>query len=139
MRFAELYDETASGDAAEHRRERRLLGLRDKSSRSLHQLAQSLAQRAVRSEGRRAIVHHGERKEAQVSADEQGNDKVEEAAAHATRSVEHRRQMQRQSVKAEAADGDDAPALEREAARHGEAAVEQEQAAETAAREADPE
>jgi hypothetical protein len=79
------------------------------------------------------------RKEAQVSADEQGNEKVEEAAAHAARSVEHRRQMQRQSVKAEAADGDDAPALEREAAQHGEAAAEQEEAAETAAREADPE
>jgi hypothetical protein len=74
-----------------------------------------------------------------MSADEQGNEKVEEAAAHAARSVEHRRQMQRQSVKAEAADGDDAPGLEREAAQHGEAAAQQEEAAETAAREADRE
>jgi hypothetical protein len=44
-------------------------------------LVQSLAQRAARSEGRWAIVHHVGRKEAQVSADEQGNEKVEEEAA----------------------------------------------------------
>ena len=67
-----------------------------------------------------------------MSEDEQNDEKVEEAAAHAARSVEHRRQMQRESVKAEAAEGSDESELEREAAEHGEAAAEQEQeAAET--------
>jgi hypothetical protein len=72
-----------------------------------------------------------------MSADEQDNEKVEEAAAHAARSIEHRRQMQRDSVKAEAAEGADESELERTATEHGEAAVEAEEAAEDAAREAD--
>jgi hypothetical protein len=72
-----------------------------------------------------------------VSEDEQDDEKVEEAAVHAARSVEHRRQMQRQSVKAEATEGSQESQLEREAFEHGEAATEQEKAAEGAAREAD--
>ena len=62
--------------------------LRDKSSLSLHQLVQSFAQRAAQSEGRWAIVHHVGRKEAQMSADEQGNEKVEEAAETAAREAD---------------------------------------------------
>ncbi len=73
-----------------------------------------------------------------MSEDEQDNEKVEEAAAHAARSVEHRRQMQRESVKAEAAEGADESKLEREAAEHGQAAQREEDAAQSAAREADP-
>ena len=72
-----------------------------------------------------------------MSEGEQNDEKVEEAAAHAARSVEHRRQMQRQSVKAEAAEGSEEAGLEREASEHGEAAAEQEQEAQDAAREAD--
>jgi hypothetical protein len=72
-----------------------------------------------------------------VSEDEQPDEKVEEAAAHAARSVEHRRQMQRQSVKAEAADGAEESELQRDASEHGEAAAEQEEAAQDAAIEAD--
>jgi hypothetical protein len=72
-----------------------------------------------------------------VSADGPNDEKVEEAAAHAARSIEHRRQMQRDSVKAEAAEGADEHALEREAAEHGEAAEREEKAAESAARDAD--
>ena len=74
-----------------------------------------------------------------MSGAEQNDEKVEEAAAHAARSVEHRRQMQRDSVKAEAAEGAEADALERGASEHGEAAEEDEEAAERAAREADRE
>jgi hypothetical protein len=74
-----------------------------------------------------------------MSADEQDDEKVEEAAAHAARSIEHRREMQRDSVKAEAAEGSDESALQRAAAEHGEAAAEQEEAAEDAAHEADQE
>jgi hypothetical protein len=74
-----------------------------------------------------------------MSGGEQDGEKVEEAAAHAARSIEHRREMQRDSVKAEAAEGSDESALERAAAEHGEAAAEQEKAAENAAREADEE
>ena len=72
-----------------------------------------------------------------MSEGEHNDEKVEEAAAHAARSVEHRRQMQRKSVKAEAAEGSEEAGLEREASEHGEAAAEQEDAAEDAAREAD--
>jgi hypothetical protein len=72
-----------------------------------------------------------------VSEDEQPNEKVEEAAAHASRSIEHRRQMQRQSVKAEAADGAEEAALERDASEHGAAAEHEEDAAQDAAHEAD--
>jgi hypothetical protein len=84
------------------------------------------------------LSNHTQREEQRVSEDEQEHKKVEEAAAHAARSVEHRRQMQRQSVKAEATEGADESALEREASEHGEAAEQEEDAAETAAREADP-
>ena len=72
-----------------------------------------------------------------MSEGEQDDEKVEEAAAHAARSIEHRRQMQRDSVKAEAAEGNEETALEQEASEHGRAAVEQEEAAQDAAREAD--
>jgi hypothetical protein len=74
-----------------------------------------------------------------VSEDEQPDEKVEEAAAHPARSVEQRRQMQRSSAKAEAAEGSDESALKREAAEHGEAAEAEEDAAESAAHEADSE
>jgi hypothetical protein len=72
-----------------------------------------------------------------VSEDEHNDKKVEEAAARAGRSVEHRRQMQRQSARAEAAKGADESALERDAAAHGDAAEAEEDAAERAARDAD--
>jgi hypothetical protein len=72
-----------------------------------------------------------------VSEDEQENEKVEEAAAHAASSVEHRRQVQRQAVKAQAADGADESRLERDAAQHGAAAEREEDAAQDAAHEAD--
>jgi hypothetical protein len=74
-----------------------------------------------------------------VSGDEQNDEKVEEAAAHAALSVEHRRQMQRDSVKAEAAEGAEADALEHGASEHREAAEAHEEAAGQAAREADQE
>jgi hypothetical protein len=74
-----------------------------------------------------------------VSEGEQQDEKVEEAAAHAARSIEHRRQMQRDSVKAEAAEGADASKLEEDAAEHGEAAQREEEQADSAAREADAE
>ncbi|MGZ4165582.1 MAG: hypothetical protein ACXVR1_04355 [Solirubrobacteraceae bacterium] len=73
-----------------------------------------------------------------MSEDEQPDEAVQEAAEHAARSVEHRRQMQRDAVQAEAAEGADESTLRREAAEHGEAAHEEEAEAESAAREADP-
>ncbi len=74
-----------------------------------------------------------------MSEDEQPDEKVEEAAAHAARSVEGRRQMQRQSAKAQAAEGSDEAALKRQASEHGHAAQQEEDAAERAAHEADAE
>ncbi len=74
-----------------------------------------------------------------MSEDEQSREKVEEAAAHAASSIEHRRQVQRESVKAEAAEGSEESALEREASAHEDAAEREEDRAESAAREADAE
>ncbi len=65
------------------------------------------------------------------------DENVEEAAAHAARSIEHRRQMQRDSAKAEAADRADASELKEEAAEHAEAAEREEDEADSAAHEAD--
>jgi hypothetical protein len=83
------------------------------------------------------IVHLSAGKGATVSEHEHDDEKVEEAAARAARSVEHRRQMQRQSARAEAAEGVDESELKHDAAAHGEAAEAEEDAAQNAAREAD--
>jgi hypothetical protein len=65
------------------------------------------------------------------------DEQVQDAAAHAARSVEHRRQMQRSAIQAEAADGPDEAALEREATHHQQAAKTEEAEAESSAHDAD--
>jgi hypothetical protein len=74
-----------------------------------------------------------------MSEDEHTEETVKEAAEHAARSVEHRRQMQRSAAKAQDADRSDQDALEREAAEHEAAAGEEEDEAQETAREADRE
>jgi hypothetical protein len=70
-------------------------------------------------------------------AQQPNDDTVEEAAEHASRAVEHRREMQRRSVQAEAAEGADEASLEREADDHRRAAQSEEAEAHDTAREAD--
>ena len=66
------------------------------------------------------------------------DEQVREAAEHADRSVQERREKTRRSSQADAAEDDgDADALEVEADQHGRAADEQEHEAEQTAREAD--
>jgi hypothetical protein len=71
--------------------------------------------------------------------DAPGSEEVEEAAAHASRAVSHRREMQRSAVRAEAAEGDDEAELEQKAADHGAAAKGAEADADSAAQRADDE
>jgi hypothetical protein len=65
------------------------------------------------------------------------DEKVQDAAEHAARSVEHRRQMQRSAVQAEAAEGGEQDALERESADHRRAAKGEEAEAQSSADDAD--
>jgi hypothetical protein len=65
------------------------------------------------------------------------DEKVRDAAEHAARSVEHRRQAQRSAVQAEAADGGVQDALERESADHRRASKGEEAEAASSARDAD--
>jgi hypothetical protein len=72
-----------------------------------------------------------------VSEGRPTDEKVQEAAEHAARSVEHRRQMQRSAVQAEATDGGEQADLERKSAGHRRAAEGEEDQAETSAQAAD--
>ena len=74
-----------------------------------------------------------------MSEDRPTDEQVQEAAEHAARAVEHRRQMQRSAIEAEVADGAAAPALERESDEHRRAAAAEEAEAESTARRADRE
>jgi hypothetical protein len=74
-----------------------------------------------------------------VSDSRPNDEQVEEAAEHAARAIEHRRQMQRTAVESEAADGSDASALQDASAEHRRAAESEEADADEAAHEADSE
>ena len=74
-----------------------------------------------------------------MSEDEHTQETVKEAAEHAARSVEHRRQMQRSAAQAQEADGAAADRLEHEADEHAAASHEEEDQALDTAREADAE
>lgn len=72
-----------------------------------------------------------------MSEDRPADEKVQEAAEHAGRAVEERRQVQRSAAQAQAADGADEAALQRESVEHRRAAESEEAAAQVTAREAD--
>ncbi len=69
----------------------------------------------------------------QTRPPEPDDETVEEAAEHADRSVDHRREMQRRAAQSKAADGAEEADLEGQAAEHERAAqTEEDQAEETA-------
>jgi hypothetical protein len=70
-------------------------------------------------------------------ADRYPDEGVEEAAEHASRAVEHRQEMQRRAVQAEAAEGDEEARLEQQAEEHRRAAGSEEAQADDASRQAD--
>jgi hypothetical protein len=73
----------------------------------------------------------------EIRDEEPQDETVQEAAEHAERAGEHRQEMQRRAVQAEAAEPSDADELERESADHGSAAQTEESLARERAREAD--
>jgi hypothetical protein len=65
------------------------------------------------------------------------DDEVEEAAEHADRSVDHRREMQRRAAQSDAAEGAEAADLEEQSTEHEHAADAEETQADESARAAD--
>jgi hypothetical protein len=73
----------------------------------------------------------------QIRPPEPDDETVEEAAEHADRSVDHRREMQRRAAQSEAAEGAEAADLEGQSTEHERAADAEEAQAEETARAAD--
>jgi hypothetical protein len=73
----------------------------------------------------------------QTNPPEPGDETVEEAAEHADRSVDHRREMQRRAAQSEAAEGPEEAALEGQSVEHERAAQAEEAQADETARAAD--
>ena len=73
----------------------------------------------------------------QTRRPEPNDETVEEAAEHADRSVDHRREMQRRAAQSEAAEGAEAADLEGQSTEHERAAHAEEAQADETARAAD--